>query len=101
MKNVSSLSLIAIILIINVILPNISISQGRHNTEGWVQGQVTSFGKDYIYIDNKRYQFDILLSIKDSNGNILEPVALRNAEIVKILERNGKAMKIIIMEFRR
>lgn len=95
------LSFIVIILMINVILPDITLSQGKHDTEGWIQGHVTSLSKDYIAIDNIKYQFDILLFIKDSNGNILEPVALRNAEIVKVLERNGKIMKIVIIKSRR
>lgn len=86
---------------INLILPNITLSQEKHDTEEWIQGHVTSLSKNFISINDKKYQFDILLSIKDSNGNILEPVALKNAEIVKILERNGKAMRIVIIKFRR
>lgn len=101
LKNVSALSFLSIVMMINVILPNIALSQSKYYTESWIQGHVTSLSKDYITVDNIRYQFDILLSIRDSNGNVLEPVALKKAEIVKILERNGKAMKIVIVKFRR
>jgi len=97
----SALSFIAIALMINVIMPDITLSQEKHNSEGWVQGHVTSLGKDYISVDGIRYQLDLLLTIKDPDGNILEPVALRNAEIVKVLEGNGKAMKIIIIQLRK
>lgn len=86
---------------INLILPNIGISQSKHDTEVWIQGHITSLSKDHISVDNTRYQFDILLSIKDSEGNILEPVALKNAEVVKLLQRNGNAIKIVIIKCRR
>jgi hypothetical protein len=97
----SALSFITIVLTINIILPNFTLSQEKHNSEGWVQGHVTSLGKDFISIDRIRYQLDLLLTIKDPDGNILEPVALRNAEIVRVLERNGKAMKIVIIQLRK
>lgn len=96
----SSLPYITIFLIMTFIMPDITLTQGKY-VEEWIQGHVTSISKDSISVDNIRYQFDILLTIKDSNGNILKPVALRNAEIVKVLERNGKALKIVIIEFRK
>ena len=82
-------------------MPDITLSQGKHDSESWVQGHVTSLGKDSISVDGTRYQLDLLLTIKDPDGNILEPVALRNAEIVKVFERNGKAMKIVIIQLRK
>ncbi len=98
----SALSFIAIVLMINVILPNITLSQGEHNSEGWVQGHVTYVGKDSISVEGIRYQFDPLLIIRDPEGNILEPVALKNAEIVKVvLDKNGRAMKIVIIQLRK
>jgi len=97
----SALSFIAIVLMINVILPNITLSQGKHNSEEWIQGHVTALGKDSISVEGRRYQLDLLLTIKDPDGNILEPVALRNAEIVKLQEKNGRAMKIVVILFRK
>jgi hypothetical protein len=41
------------------------------------------------------------LIIRDPEGNILEPVALKNAEIVKVLDKNGRAMKIVIIQLRK
>ena len=97
----SALSFIAIVLMINVILPNIILPQGEHDSEGWIQGHVTYIGKDSISVEGIRYQFDPLLIIRDPEGNILEPVALKNAEIVKVLYRNGRAMKIVIIQLRK
>jgi hypothetical protein len=98
----SALSFIAIVLMINVILPNIILSQGEHDSEGWIQGHVTYIGKDSVSVEEIRYQFDPLLIIKDPEGNILEPVALKNAEIVKVvLDKNGRAMKIVIIQLRK
>lgn len=96
-----SVFFIAFVLMINVILPNITLSQEKHDSEGWIQGHVTSLGKDSIFVEGIRYQLDPLLTIKDPDGNILEPVALKNAEIVKVLERNGRAMKIVIIQLRK
>jgi hypothetical protein len=97
----SALSFIAIVLMINVILPNIILSQGEHDSEGWIQGHVTYVGKDSVSVEGIRYQFDPLLIIRDPEGNILEPVALKNAEIVKVLDKNGRAMKIVIIQLRK
>ena len=97
----SALSFIAIVLMINVILPNIILSQEEHDSEGWIQGHVTYVGKDSISVEGIRYQFDPLLIIRDPEGNILEPVALKNAEIVKVLDKNGRAMKIVIIQLRK
>ena len=96
-----SVFFIAIVLMINVILPNIILSQGEHDSEGWIQGHVTYVGKDSISVEGIRYQFDPLLIIRDPEGNILEPVALKNAEIVKVLDKNGRAMKIVIIQLRK
>ncbi len=96
-----ALPFLFIVLISVLTIPCITSSQDRHFSEGWIQGHVTSLGRDSISVDSTRYQFDILVSIKDSDGNVLEPVALRNAEIVRILDRNGKALKIIIIKFRQ
>jgi hypothetical protein len=98
---ISALSFIAIVLMINVILPSITLSQGKHDSEGWVQGHVMALGKDWISVDGTKYQFDPLLTITDSDGNTLEPISLRGAEIVKVQEKNGKAVKIVVILFRK
>lgn len=100
-KIFSPVFFIAIVLMINVILPDITLSQGKHDSEEWIQGHVTALGKDSISVEGRRYQLDLLLTIKDPDGNILEPVALRNAEIVKLQEKNGRAMKIVVILFRK
>ncbi|NWF51898.1 MAG: hypothetical protein HXY47_02330 [Nitrospirae bacterium] len=97
----STLLFLFIVLIIIATIPEGILSQVKYNSEDWIQGHVTSLSKNSISIDNIRYQLDILLTIKDFDGNILEPVALRNAEIVKALKRNGRIIKIIIVQFRK
>jgi hypothetical protein len=84
-----------------VTVPYITLSQDKYNSEDWIQGHITYLSKDSIFLDNVRYQLDPLLIVKDYEGNILEPVALRNAEIVRALKRNGRVMKIIIIQFRK
>jgi hypothetical protein len=89
-------------ILIYIILPNMSLSQEKKpDSEGWIQGHVTALGKDWISVEGTKYQFDLLLTITDSDGNTLEPISLRGVEIVKVQEKNGRAMKIVVILLRK
>ena len=86
--------------IITFLLSNSAFAQERYYYERWIQGQVKAVSKNSISVGGINYQLDPSIPITDLHENILDVNALRNAEVVKILERNGRAAKIIIILLR-
>lgn len=100
-ESLFSVFLIAIVLItIMLLVAGLSFAQVKPRSERWIQGHMTAINKDSISVEGTKYMFDLLVSVTNLSGDTLNINELRNAEIVKVLVKDGKAMKIIVIQLR-
>ena len=91
---------ITISLMIIFFVPNLVSPKENPLSTQWIQGHVTAISKESISIEGVEYQFDPHVTVTDSRGNLCKISSLRNAHIVKILEKDGKAVKIVVIQLR-